>query len=675
MSPQKLSPAHQKVWNDFADDPELAAERIGYVVPGKAAGAVVPFVPTPPQRHVFQTIREIQAFRYVEQARFLPKTERKEAYDLVWNRHKGRPDAPGFAEAWQKTLEFGPGKAFRLLKESTQADVNDAVRMMLGKPRQIGGTAVCTWLVALRSALIENHGALVIAHKGFAAEYALAMVRRYLDNWAERGFAWAFPGYGGKADASLSLDNGSWVSVESAGGKDIRAPKVDFLQLDEFAHYDTNAAVNAIATAVQDHCWVIKNSTARGVAGQFYLDWQSALYVKDAVEAYETGKFPETWNRFFRCFTPWWADARYVMPVEEGEEEQIIGNLSDYERAWRERLGPEIMTAGRIKWRRDKVRQASDPVLSPEAFIAQEFPGDDVEMFQSSGDRPFDSARVRTMSVRAATATKRARFLRQMDQGAATPASAAAANLVVWERPKKGAKYVIGADVAQGLAHRDRSWAVVLERVDGVFRRQVAEWRGHIPAKAFAHVLALMSDWYNGAFLIPEVNGPGLTTVATLLEDLEVPAVYRRKILGRTGDPGFADNSFVGGFLTTQGSKAALISELIHTFDNGNIEILSEPLLKEMAVFSRDEKGRFGAPAGQHDDGVMALALASYGDSVFRGAPPLHDIVEELAPRHERALPAGLSEADAALMVAMQREMDEIKKQETRAARKVWWHG
>lgn len=657
----------------FADDYELAAESIGWVVPGRGAGSVVRFIPSPPQKHVFQTIREIQAFRYVEQARHLPKTERKEAFDIIWNRLRTRPSEPSFIESWAQTLAFGPAKAIRLLNENTEAGIHDSVRMMLGKPRQIGGTALFTWLVAIRSALIDNHASLTVAHKTFAAEYALAMVRRYFDNWKDREHGALFPGYGGRSDASLTLGNGATVDVETAGGRDIRAPKIDFLELDEYAHYDTNASVNAIVTAVQDHCWIVKNSTAKGVGGQFYRDWQQALYVKDAVAAYDAGDYPETWNRFFRCFVAWWEDPRYVMPVEDGEDTLIMGNLSDYEKAWVDRAGVEKMSPGRIKWRRDRVRQAADPVLDPEAFIRQEFPGDDVEMFQSSGDRPFDPLRLAPLRVRAETLTAKARFLKQMDRGPAAEVTPAAANLVIWEAPRKGAHYVIGADVAQGLAHRDRSWAAILERVDGTVRRQVGEWRGHIQAKAFAHVLALLSDWYNGAFLVPEVNGPGLATVSTLLEDLQVTTVYRRRVLSKVGDQNYSNDSFVGGFQTTQQSKLALIADLVYAFDNGHIDIVSGPLLDEMAIFTRDEKGRLGAPAGYHDDGVIALALANWGDNVLRGAPPITRAEARPEVRIEPTELDKMEAHDRNLIAAITAEIARLNTPGGGLQHRAWW--
>jgi hypothetical protein len=71
----------------------------------------------------------------------------------------------------------------------------------------------------------------------------------------------------------------------------------------------------------------------------------------------------------------------------------------------------------------------------------------------------------------------------------------------------------------------------------------------------------------------------------------------------------------VQGFLTTGPSKAAIIQTLALAFERGSIHIPNDPvLLGELQAFEgqRSPSGtmRYGAPAGLHDDTVMALAIA-----------------------------------------------------------------
>lgn len=76
-----------------------------------------------------------------------------------------------------------------------------------------------------------------------------------------------------------------------------------------------------------------------------------------------------------------------------------------------------------------------------------------------------------------------------------------------------------------------------------------------------------------------------------------------------------ADKLPVAGFLTTSPSKAAIIQGLALAFERGTIRIPNDPvLLGELQAFEgKSSPGgliRYGAPAGLHDDTVMALAIA-----------------------------------------------------------------
>jgi len=79
-----------------------------------------------------------------------------------------------------------------------------------------------------------------------------------------------------------------------------------------------------------------------------------------------------------------------------------------------------------------------------------------------------------------------------------------------------------------------------------------------------------------------------------------------------------ADGLPVAGFLTTGPSKAGIIQGLALAFERETIRIPNDPvLIGELQAFegSRSPSGnmRYGAPAGLHDDTVMALAIAWQG--------------------------------------------------------------
>jgi hypothetical protein len=76
----------------------------------------------------------------------------------------------------------------------------------------------------------------------------------------------------------------------------------------------------------------------------------------------------------------------------------------------------------------------------------------------------------------------------------------------------------------------------------------------------------------------------------------------------------------VHGFTFTAASKNSLISNLAWMFERGKLRLWDEPVQEAELLAYEYKPGesnlrRTGAPAGQHDDCVMALALAAWGIS------------------------------------------------------------
>ena len=78
-------------------------------------------------------------------------------------------------------------------------------------------------------------------------------------------------------------------------------------------------------------------------------------------------------------------------------------------------------------------------------------------------------------------------------------------------------------------------------------------------------------------------------------------------------------NLMVTAFTTTAGTKQAIIQGLQTAFENGEIRIVSDPvLIGELQAFeaTRTATGfKYSAPEGMHDDTVMSLAIAWSGVS------------------------------------------------------------
>lgn len=181
------------------------------------------------------------------------------------------------------------------------------------------------------------------------------------------------------------------------------------------------------------------------------------------------------------------------------------------------------------------------------------------------------------------------------------PSSTADDPLHVWDVPNVEHRYVIGADVAEGLEHGDYSCAQVLDVQTG---SQVAMWHGHIAPDEFADELSKMGRWYNQALIGVEANNHGLTTV-TALRNLRYPAIYRDrtvdKITNRVGNR--------LGWYTSKTSKPLMVDDLAQALRSDELHVYDKRTIAELKTYVRDDRGRMhGSP---HDDTVMALAIAN----------------------------------------------------------------
>jgi hypothetical protein len=136
------------------------------------------------------------------------------------------------------------------------------------------------------------------------------------------------------------------------------------------------------------------------------------------------------------------------------------------------------------------------------------------------------------------------------------------------------------------------SWATNTRRIELRYRV-----RG-IPYAQAAQELKALSASLGNASLVVEENGPGIALIQEL-QRLDVPYLP---------------------FITTAQSKQELILNLAADVQAGRCVVADHPPLPhEMAMYryTRGPTGlyRYSAPDGEHDDTVMAAALARWGMS------------------------------------------------------------
>lgn len=227
--------------------------------------------------------------------------------------------------------------------------------------------------------------------------------------------------------------------------------------------------------------------------------------------------------------------------------------------------------------------------------LHQEYPRDANEAFIMSGNPVFDIAKLMAMEYvepsryALITHSKKHTDLQETEYG----------EFRVWEHPAVGQTYIIGADVAEGLAHGDFSCAQVVNAKTGFV---VAMWHGHCDADIFGNLLAEIGWRYNNALIAPENNNHGLTTIKAL-QRYGYKNVFRQRRLANR----IPAKTEIMGWRTTAASKPLAIDELGAAIREDTIYIRDRQTIAELKSFVRDENGKtHGSP---HDDCVMSLAI------------------------------------------------------------------
>ena len=416
-------------------------------------------------------------------------------------------------------------------------------RVIILKARQIGFSTLCAGYVAWLCLFHPDQAIIMLSRTEREAIDLLSKVKyglRYLPDWLKK----RCPQEVDNTLTKLAWDNESMIESLPSQSDPARGHTVTLVIVDEWAFLKNPEEAWASIEPVADIGGrVIGLSTANGVGNFFHTLWVKAT----------TGT-----SRFKPIFFPWHA-------------------VPERDQAWY-----DVKTAEMLPWQR-----------------AQEYPSSEDEAFIRSGNPVFDLDLLDQLAtVKAAHqgylepdgGPRTAKFLPSSD-----------GNLFVWEPPQEFHKYVIGADVAEGLEHGDYSVAVVIDVGTG---RVVAKWRGHIDADLFGtEILRLLGWWYNCALIGVEVNNHGLTT-CTHLRATQYPNIYYRT----SYDQRTMKETTKIGWRTQVNTKPLLVDELARALRNTEIIVLDHALVGELRTFVREPDGKMhGSP---YDDQTMALGIA-----------------------------------------------------------------
>ncbi len=403
---------------------------------------------------------------------------------------------------------------------------------------------------------------------------------------------------GGASGGYILFKHGSSIQVATS----FRSGTVQRLHVSEHgkicAKYPEKAKEVRTGTlnAIHPGCIAFIESTAEGVGGDFYEMSINSLELTNA-----NAELSQMDWKFH--FFAWWQDPKYTAPVPATG--LILSKTQAEYFASIEKAMHMTLTDGQKQWYVSKEREQK-------AEMKQEFPSTPLEAFLTSGRRVFDPidtlnatgdcmVPLLVYDINPETGDKtKARKPEKLDKQGVTSLENM---LLVWELPDDDADYVIGADVAEGLEHGDRSSFDVVNKKTG---EQVAHWVGHLDTERFAKLLAHIGRFYNMAYIGPERNNHGHAVLNTLKNCYPVRLIYSEEYLDRVAD----EEKKQLGWLTTRHSKPILAEGMKSLFRNNISGIRWVGTINEMTTYVYDSKGAMNAQEGCFDDQVMSYMIA-----------------------------------------------------------------
>ena len=177
--------------------------------------------------------------------------------------------------------------------------------------------------------------------------------------------------------------------------------------------------------------------------------------------------------------------------------------------------------------------------------------------------------------------------------------------LRIWEKPLKGAQYILGVDPAKGTGENFSAIQVLrMDSINPIKLQQVAVFHDNMTdVYTFADIIDRLSQFYNRGYILIENNGEGSAVVNRVWWTHEneslVNSGSKEKKLGIRS---------TGGEKKGTKPKAALLMKKL--IEDGSLKLVDDLTLRELGSFI-EERGRFFGK-DTHDDLVHALFWACY---------------------------------------------------------------
>jgi hypothetical protein len=525
------------------------------------------------------------------------------------------------------------------------------VRVMVLKARQWGcSTLIQIYMLWIQLIHKKNWNSVVCAHTRDASITIRTMYERAVKGMMPLyGVKNCMKPFQGTQNIKEVPERGCLITVGTAIEPDsVRSQDAKMAHFSEMAFYPNTEANKTISleTSIvgsipaEPYTLIARESTANGVGDYFYEEWEKARKGETIYEA---------------VFVEWYLidiyrkqfDGSYYLhngKKKAGSIEDFIMSMNEYEVNLF--VNHKECVLENINWRRMKRSE-----MASEAMMKQEYPSDDIEAFQDSGQPAFRSEDVEAMRKYCKLPIATGALVSDCDPATAkikgrdkkailenirfvaddealealnTPdenmrEKAERNRLRIWEYPldelKVANQYLVVFDPQKGISE-SADWGVicVINRYwmqYGGKPEVVAEWRGKVDKDIAIWIAVQIAAYYNNALLAVESN----TYDSDIKEDdsefiFDTVADYYNNLYCRTP----ADRIIEGipakyGFNTNRNTKPMLINNYVAVLREQSYIERNEGALNEARTYEQKRNGSFGAKNGKHDDMLMTRMI------------------------------------------------------------------
>ncbi len=457
------------------------------------------------------------------------------------------------------------------------------ISLLILKGRQQGFTTLVTAYQLACSILNKNFQGYTLADKSDNAEAIFQNKAKFTYNQLPEALK-PTEKFNNRKQLLFEKINSSWA-VDTAT-KDVgRSRTVNFFHGSECAFWkDGISSIQAaLGEALTANCIKIYESTANGF-NEYQKMWASGVHIN--------------------CFYEWWKTKEYRREFENEEAKEKFIDFIYAKNEWiNQRLQwlyeDKKLEIEQLYWYWNKY----DKYINKE-HIKQEYPCTPQEAFLLSGKPVFDLVQILIRLEHIPKPLKVGYFIYDYDglkiKNIKWVNDKINGYIKIYQLPNSPAvtKYCIGGDTAGDGS--DYYTGHVIDARTGV---QVAKLKHQFDADQYTRQMYCLGMYYQFALIGIEANFD--TYPIKELQRLGYYNQYVREVFDEY--TGKKEKRF--GFKTTKLTRPTILSRLIEIVREHCETINDKETLEELMIIVKNEDGKIEAPAGQHDDDMMGLAI------------------------------------------------------------------